>query len=70
MPLAILTVKNELHGFMSKGLRLAALGAAGAPLKQGKIVEHQEREANEDDQDDIKDEFRECNRSQCRCDTN
>ena len=43
MPLAILTIRKELHGFLFlcirvvpfsiiMGLRLAALGAAGAPL--------------------------------------
>ena len=38
IPLAMITIRKILHGFpffsmMSMGLRLAALGAAGAPIK-------------------------------------
>jgi len=33
IPLAIFTIRKEFHGFLSMGLRLAALRAVGAPLK-------------------------------------
>ena len=39
MPLAMITMRKSTHGFLflsyiSMGLRLAALGAAGAPLQK------------------------------------